>query len=166
VLRRFASIAGNLEILEREFRALKEERSKLIETYRQTYERHKEKREVLDVARLLGLMEARYPDGLSWRTAECNGAPFPPRIDAVCARALNEAGLNTAEKLERFMKRGRFRGRVRYFAASQGIKANETSHLALIMIAVSMQDREAFEAYFPEFVTAFPAIHHQRQTRR
>jgi hypothetical protein len=75
--------------------------------------------------------------------------PFPPRIDAARARALGEVGLNTAEKLDRFMEHPRFRGKVRSFSTSQGIKEKEVSYLALVMIAVGMKIRTLFGSTSP-----------------
>jgi hypothetical protein len=164
-LRRFASIAGNLEILEREFLALRKVRLRLIEKYRSLYEKDKGKRRAFDAASLLGFLEARYPQGLSWRKAEDNGTPFPPKIDATCSRALNQIGLDTPEKLDRFVKRADFRIRVRSFAASQGITAREVSHLALVQIAVVMRDYDAFVAHFPDFIEYAPLVRYGKKTR-
>src|SRR5713101_7589078 len=50
--RRFASLAGTLELLDNEFVALRDTRSALIEKYRVRYEQSKDQRTSFDVARL------------------------------------------------------------------------------------------------------------------
>ncbi len=165
VLRRFASIAGNLEILEREFRALKKARSRLIEKYRAGYQSNHERRLPFDAARLLGYLEARQPAGLSWRKAEQKGKPFPPKIDATCTKALDEIGLDTPDKLDRFIRRKDFRQALRSFAASQGVLPRDVSHLALIQIVVALKDQDAFADYFPEFIDYLPLLQPARRRR-
>jgi ppGpp synthetase/RelA/SpoT-type nucleotidyltranferase len=152
VLRRFAAIAGALEILEAEFLHLRSERANLVNAYRAAYTLGKERRQPFDAARLMGFLESAWPDGLSWREAERAGAPFPPRIEVTCVEALGAVRLNTAESLGRAMKSPGFRRAVRSFAASQGIEVQHVSHLALVLTAVARKNARLFQAYFPDFV--------------
>jgi ppGpp synthetase/RelA/SpoT-type nucleotidyltranferase len=152
VLRRFAAIAGSLEILEGEFLSLNSERSRLIDLYRQTYVAGDEPRKRFDVARLLGFLEAQFPGGLSWRRAEEVGKPFPYRIEARCLQALKAAGLGTAEAFTKATKTSRFRRVIRSFARSNFVGVSEVSHLALTMIAVAQRNARIFKGYFPDFL--------------
>ena len=88
ILRQFAALAGTLKILDSEFLSLRTARVRLLEEYRERYSRLRDGKEPLDAARLLGFLEARWPDGLSWRTAAASGHAFPMHIEASCVDAL------------------------------------------------------------------------------
>ena len=143
--RRFAAVAGALEMLANEFHGLRSERNKLIESYRERYRRKLDNKKSFDAARLLGFLEAYRPSNLSWRKAEEEGRPFPPRIEATCVAALKACKLNTANALHTFMQTAEYRKVTRQFAAAQ---LEEPTHLALVVIAVARRAPGIFQDYF------------------
>ncbi len=152
VIRRFAAIAGTLEIVGAAFYSFKAERNNLIEAYRDRYKKRQDKTSRFDSARLIGFMENQFPANPGWRKAENDGRPFPPRIESTCVEALRACHLSTADSLGRFMATRRFSDAVRSFAALQRVPLNEVTHLALIVNAISLRDREIFQEFFPNFL--------------
>lgn len=144
VARRFAAVAGTLEMLGNEFHTLRAERDKLIKKYRGRYVSGLDSRKAFDAARLLGFLEAYYPKNLSWRKAQEVGRPFPPRVEATCVAALKSCRLSTANALRTFMQTVEYRKAVRKFAAAQ---LEEPTHLALVVIAVSRRASGVFQDY-------------------
>ncbi len=152
LLRKFAALAGTLEILDAEFLALRAARLELVEEYRRRYDRLLDGSEPLDAARLMGFLEARWPDGLSWRRAAATGRAFPMHIEASCVDALRAVGLKTASDLRLWMARSSYRSAMRDFASLKGIAPDDISHLALVVIAVALKDEAVLRTYFPEML--------------
>jgi hypothetical protein len=152
VLREFAALAGTLEILDAEFLRLRAARMTLVDKYRHSYARMQDGHEGFDTARLLGFLEARCPDGLSWRSAAASGHAFPIHIDAISVDALKAVGLKNASALRALMSNGRYRSALRNFAALKGIGHAEVSHLAVVVIAVALKDEGVLRTYFPEML--------------
>jgi hypothetical protein len=152
VLRKFAALAGTLEILDGEFLSLRTARMRLVDGYRDRYSRMQDGEEALDAARLLGFLEARWPSGLSWRLAASSGHAFPMHIEASCVDALEAVGLKSASDLRSWMKQAKYRSALRDFAALEGIGPAEVSHLALIVIAVALKNEDVLRIYFPEML--------------
>jgi ppGpp synthetase/RelA/SpoT-type nucleotidyltranferase len=150
VRRRFHALAGAVEILDQQFLLLRGEREKLIESYRDTYERGEELGEKLDAARLLGLLEWLRPGGLSWRDAARVGAPFPPRVESTCVEALASVGISSAGAMRDLFREKKFVRVVRDFASSAGIAEDEVSHLAIAVLSVAYKDSVALTDRFPE----------------
>jgi ppGpp synthetase/RelA/SpoT-type nucleotidyltranferase len=157
VKRRFAALAGSLELIETEFAALRSERDSLIDSHKTNYQGGRGGRIPLDTARLIGLLEAEWPGNQGWRQAEKEGRPFPPRMEVKCVAALKAVRVNTAEKLRRTMKNGAFRRMLRRFCDSETIGISGASHLALVTIAVALRNRHVFEEYFSE-MTEYPSV--------
>ncbi len=151
VLRRFASLAGSLELFDSEFLSLREQRKELIESYRNLYARKQGRRVSFDVARLLGFLEASRP-GLSWRQAEDEGRPFLPGLEVSCVEALKTAGIGTPASLKKVFSSSRFRYATSTFAASQGISPTEISHLAAVVLAVIVKDLPTVQRHFPNLM--------------
>jgi ppGpp synthetase/RelA/SpoT-type nucleotidyltranferase len=156
-LRRFAAIAGTLEVLEGVFEELASERSRLIDSYRQAYQTTVQDDKQLDVARLLGFLEAVRPRGKSWRQAAASGQPFPARIETSCVSALKVAGLNSAAALRSLMITNRFRSAVKSFAAASGLEPAQISHLAVVTIAIAIREPELLKKDFSE-ISYDPAV--------
>ncbi len=165
--RRFASLAGTLELLDNEFLALRDQRNALIDRYRLIYEQKKDKRKFFDVARLLGFLEASRPMGLSWRKAANDGAAFDAGLDISCVGALKAVGLGTPMSLRNVLKSSRFRYAVTTFAASQGIAPANVSHLAVVVLAVVVKDARMVQRHFSEIVfdSAIKQMVERRLTR-
>ncbi len=149
VVRRFAAVAGTLEVLGTEFESLRRERQKGIESCRQRYADGHDARRRFDSVRLLGFLEDKYPASLSWRAAEELGQPFPPRIEAMCAAALRQCGLGSAKSFGDFLKGGAYRSAIRSFATAELKKAEEISHLAMVIVAIALKNEKVLKDYFP-----------------
>ena len=152
IVRRFASLAGTLELLDNEFLALRHERNALIDQYREIYARNEDNRKPFDVARLLGFLEASRPMGRSWRQAEEAGEPFHPRLDASCVDALKAARLSIPESLRHVFKSRRFRYAASSLAASYGIAPRTLSHPAAVILALVVTNANVIKLQFPELV--------------
>ncbi|MGC2465159.1 MAG: RelA/SpoT domain-containing protein [Candidatus Acidiferrum sp.] len=149
VIRRFAAIAGTLEVLGTEFVSLRSERQKAIGEYCQRYADGRDHRNGFDSVRLLGFLENQYPVNPSWRAAEEVGQPFPPGIEATCVAALKHCSLGSARSLKPFLKRRAYRQAVRSFATAELKEEEEVSHLALVVIAIALASERALQDYFP-----------------
>lgn len=136
VIRRFARIAGVLELLDTEFQKLRQERNILIRKYHRRYEAGKDKDVAFDSARLLGFLEVNRPEGLSWRTAVSKHQPFPLHVEASCVDALTTLNINTARKLGKVLRRKSFLQKVSRFAQVAKVAPSAVSHLALILLVV------------------------------
>jgi ppGpp synthetase/RelA/SpoT-type nucleotidyltranferase len=157
VRRQFSAVAGSLEVIERAFGDLSAARDSLIDEYRNDYRLGRRGDERFDVGRLWGYLEAVRSAGLGWRTAEQGGNPFPIGFAVSSIDALDAAGLHTANRLERVFNSSRYKRAVRDFAAGQGIAPEETSHLALIVLAVAITKPQVARIEFPELISV-PAI--------
>lgn len=149
VVRRFAAIAGTLEVLGTEFASLRRERQKVIEACRQRYAGGRDGRRGFDSVRLLGFLENEYPANPSWRKSEETGQPFPPRIEATCVAALKHCALGSAKSLKAFLRQTAYRRAVRSFATAELKKVDEVSHLALVAIAIALKSERVLQDYFP-----------------
>ncbi|MEM6659010.1 MAG: hypothetical protein AAF625_13055 [Pseudomonadota bacterium] len=152
IVRRFASLAGTLEILDDEFIALKHKKNDLIGGYRDFYSKNREDKAPFDTARLLGFLEAARPKGRSWRRAEHDGKPFHPGLDVACIDALRAVGLDSPKKLNGVLRSRKFRYGAATFAADRGIETKRISHPACIVIALIVTDASTIQQYFPEVV--------------
>ncbi|MGA3301865.1 MAG: hypothetical protein ABSC72_01090 [Methylovirgula sp.] len=151
VQRRFAALAGTLELLDNEFVELREERNALIDAYVDRYLEKLDWRKSFDVARLLGFLEA-YRKGRSWRQAAKEGQPFAAGLDASCVEALKSVGLGTPSSLIAQFRAQRFRYNLRVFASLQGISVDQVSHLASVVLAVLLKDETVVRRHFPEMM--------------
>jgi ppGpp synthetase/RelA/SpoT-type nucleotidyltranferase len=151
ILRRFASLAGTIELLDSEFLSLREERNGLIDAYCDHYKQKKYDRNIFDVARLLGFLEASRL-GRSWRQAQKEGMPFRTGLEVSCVQALRAAGLGTPASLYKLFRSHRFRYLLHTFASLQGIGVEEVSHLAAVVIAIAVKDVRIVKHHFPEIM--------------
>jgi ppGpp synthetase/RelA/SpoT-type nucleotidyltranferase len=152
IIRRFAALAGSLELLDGEFLALREERDRLIDEYVVKYKNNQDQRRVFDVARLLAFLESQRPEGRSWRQAVAAGRPFAAGLEVSCVDALKTVGLGTPASLGQMFKSGRFRYAVRSFATAKGLAPAEISHLAEVVLAVMAKNVHVVQRHFPEMM--------------
>jgi ppGpp synthetase/RelA/SpoT-type nucleotidyltranferase len=154
IKRRFAGVAGALEVLEHAFANLAIERDRLIEDYKNEYVMGLSGDKKFDVARLLAFLEADFPVGLSWRRAEEKGVPFAPGLALIGVGALELTKLHTADRLRPVMKSARFARFLKKFASLEGLAPDSVSHLALVVISVAMINPKALQQQFPEMLLA------------
>jgi len=151
-LRRFAALAGTLELLDIEFLSLRKERQTLIDTRRAVLQTGAARRRPFDVASLLAFLEILRPHGRSWRQAAQEGSPFASGLDVSCVEALRAVGLGTPASLQNFMRSRRFRYSIGTFAAAQGISPALVSHLAVVVLAVTVKSPTTVRTHFPEIM--------------
>jgi hypothetical protein len=149
IIRRFAAIAGTLEVLGTEFTSLRAERNKSIEIYKRRYTDGHDFKKTFDSVRLLGFLEHQYPENPSWRSSEAAGQAFRPGIESICVAALIHCGLGTAKSLKKLFQRKSYQRAVSTFAASELKKVEEVSHLALVAISIAFQSERVLRDYFP-----------------
>lgn len=149
IRRRFASLAGMLEVLDREFDNLNNEQSSLTDIELQRIQQDPHCDDQLDVSCLLAALEYYRPDGLSFRQAQATGKPFPPKIEARFVLALGQAGLHTLSQLRDAMDENQFLEAVRTYALSEGISPAEVSHLGVCALVLGLQVRKLLDVYFP-----------------
>jgi hypothetical protein len=152
MLRRFASLAGTLELLDNEFLQFREERSHRIDTYVSKYKLHEDQNTAFDVARLLAFLEASRPGGRSWRQAAGDGKPFEAGLEVSCVEALKSVGLGTPASLKRMFRSPKYRYAVHSFAAANGIAPIDVSHLASVVLAAVVKDASTLWHHFPEMI--------------
>lgn len=155
VLREFAAVAGALEVLDTEFERLRGVRNELVDSYRSAYEKDDQLQAELDVARLLAFLEARFPDGLSWRARQTGDSSFPLGTDIACSQALSACGITTAEAFDEALQQSNVSEALEGRAAQEGISRNELSHLAIIVVAVGVLDNEVLTRDFPDLAELF-----------
>ena len=151
IKRRFASIAGVLELLEHEFDQLTEAASRVVDEACESLRQHMNWARNLDVPSMCALMEIEHPGGLSFRGARVAGSPFPPGIEQLLHLALRRSQIATVGALLRTLRSPRIRGSVRRYARAEGILGDEVSHLAILALVVGMRSPVALRVFFPEF---------------
>jgi hypothetical protein len=151
VRRRFASIAGVLELLEHEFDQLEETASRLIAQAHSALSQRMDVRRSLDVPTMCALLEILRPEGLSFQGSRATGKPFPPGIDQLLLLMFKRLRMSTVGALQRGLVTDRMRKSLRRYAASEGITPSEVSHLAVLALLVATRAPAAFRVFFPEF---------------
>lgn len=168
VTRRFAAIAGTLEVLAREFLSLKRGRGNRIEFFRRRYSHGLDRRRAFDSVRLLGFLEAEYPKNLSWRQALVEKEPFPPGMETTCVAALKHCRLGTPISFRRLLRANLYRRALARFAAAELKKPEAVSHLALVVIAIAVKSEAVLQDYFPGMAesVALASVLKRRSKRR
>lgn len=152
--RRFARLAGTLEILETEFVALRTEKWHLVDSYLSALNAgRKLSSDILDSAKMIAVLEIERPNAQGWRTAS-GAAGFPPGIEALCAAALTSAGIKSSNKFRKLLRSPKIRAAEKAFTA---LSLQTPTHLASTLITVATQSAVIFKDYFPDMVSN-PAI--------
>jgi ppGpp synthetase/RelA/SpoT-type nucleotidyltranferase len=151
IKRRFARIAGAIEMLDDEFLALRDHQQKMIDQYRDLYKDGRDGAVAIDSARLVALLECERPDSLGWRAASKRGEPFPPHIDFTCVEALKGAGIRTGQALRVALQSKNLKAAESIFAQEHRLSA-PVSHLITARLAVLTKSRSVFADYFPDMM--------------
>lgn len=149
--RRFASIAGVLELLDHEFEQLTAAASDLVESTYQSLRQCVDGKRHLDVPCMCALLEIEYPDGLSFRRARALGSGFPPGSEQRLQLALRRGGIDTVGHLLRVLRSRRLRVSAQRYAYAEGIRRAEVSHLAILALVIGIRSPLVFRVFFPEF---------------
>lgn len=150
IRRRFAAIAGVLELLEHEFDELASATSRLIEHAVASLKQGMDPARNLDVPGMCALVELEYPDGVSFRGALAAGSPFPPGIDQRLQLGLRRSAITTLGGLLRALRSNRVRRGIRRYAGAEGILKTQISHLAVLAIVLGLRSRSTLRVFFPE----------------
>jgi ppGpp synthetase/RelA/SpoT-type nucleotidyltranferase len=149
VKRRFARVAGAIEILEAEFLSLRNEQDTLVEGYKRLYTSKKDLSAKLDSARLVAFLECERPDSAGWRSAARSGKPFAPHSDNLCTKALEKVGIRTGRELLIALTSKQFMKAEKKFSEENRI-SEPPSHLTTARLIVCLRNTQIFNDYFPE----------------
>ena len=151
IKRRFARIAGAIEMIEDEFVALRDHQQQLIEGYKSRYANAQDEIAEVDSVRLIALLECERPASPGWRAAAQRGTPFPPHIDNRCVKALKHTGIRTAQALKTMLRSMSLKAAEKLFAREHRI-SEPLSHLNTARLAVLLKSPTIFSDYFPELL--------------
>lgn len=152
IKRRFARIAGAIEMLEDEFVALRDHQQQLIDLYKNRYDNGQDGAAEIDSVRLIALLESERPESLGWRTAARRGTPFPPHIDNRCVKALKQTGVRTGQALRSILNSKALKAAEALFVREHRI-SEPLSHLNTARLAVLVKSPMIFADYFPELAS-------------
>jgi putative GTP pyrophosphokinase len=151
IKRRFARLAGTIELLEDEFLNLKREQWKLIQMYVARFKAGQDLNTKMDSARLIALLESDRPGALGWRKAAREGRPFKKHNEVTCTRALEAAGIKSAMSLREVLQSAGFRRAEKSFQVTNSL-FEPLSHLALAQLVTAFVRPGVFGDYFPELL--------------
>lgn len=137
IQRRFAALAGTLELVDQEFNSLANELVELVRRYEQRYRNHELMDVDFDSARLLGFVMA-YRDESAKLGPQ--GMPLSFDVASECVRALSRADLRSGSKLFEVIDSQPFRTLVRDYADRRGIEPSQVSALVVVASAVALSD--------------------------
>jgi ppGpp synthetase/RelA/SpoT-type nucleotidyltranferase len=141
-LRKFSALAGTLEILDESFRSLRRLGSELIGNYLRDYSRGLRSNEKLDVARLMAILQMKFPDG----------AAFPRGFEKMCLTALKDIGILTGAKLICAMSNRKFKNNIRSYANTISLEPRKVSHLVIIITILAQNNPNIIKDYFPQVI--------------
>jgi len=167
IKRRFARIAGAIEMIEDEFVALRDHQQQLIDGYKSRYDNGQDGTAEIDSVRLIALLECERPTSLGWRAAAKAGTPYPPHIDNRCVKALKRAGVRTGQALKTILRSKELKSAERLFALEHRI-SEPLSHLNTARLAVLLKSPIIFSDYFPEQLSddAIQSLFKKRRSQR
>jgi len=145
VKRRFARLAGTLELLEDEFLNLRNVKDDLIEHYKTKFAAAHFGMNSLDSAAMIALFEVEEPEYRGWRQAAKEGQPFELKSDFLCTKALRAARIRSPLALRRILRGKTFRKTLKILAT----RGEEVTHFAEALIAVAITNKTVFNDYFP-----------------
>jgi len=158
VKRRFARIAGAIEMLEDEFVALRNHQEQLVHHWRERYEAGQDEGVDIDSVKLKAMLECERPGSLGWREAARQGMPFPPHIARRCVKALERTGIRTGQALRTALRAKSLKAAELLFAEEHRI-SEPISHLNTARLVVLLRSPAIFGDYFPEMISD-PGIRH------
>jgi hypothetical protein len=167
IKRRFARMAGAIEMLEEEFVDLRDHQQVLIGECKARYEQGLDWGVKLDSVRFVALLECERPNSLGWRAAAQQGAPFPPHVDNKCVQALMRAGIRTGKTLKRLLRSQSLRATEASFTRESRL-SEPPSHLTTARLAVLVKSPAIFVDFFPELMKepSILKLFQRRQARR
>jgi ppGpp synthetase/RelA/SpoT-type nucleotidyltranferase len=148
VRRRFAAVAGTLEVLDNQFLALRTEERELALRHLGEYKNSKGLEEEFDACRLPAFLASFYPANPGWPPAQ-ETVPVVRGNDVASVLALRACGLSTADKLKTTLMSSGFRRALRKLAAADGIAVQQLSHFAIVLVVIGRTNFDVLNDYFP-----------------
>lgn len=144
VRRRFASVAGALDLVDREFDSLANSLSSLVETYSERYRQGQGLEDAFDSARLIGFMVVKRQAA---HHIDAQDLPLSFSSAAECVRALTEVQMNAGKDLIGVMDNQSFLGAVRAYADARSVEPEEVSIPAVVAIIVGLKKPAVLDEY-------------------
>lgn len=151
IKRKFAALAGAIEILDHEFSMLRKEESNLISDYVGELKK-KTPRKSLDKAWMIALLEHVFPNQLGWRKAAADGKPFKKGLDDRCCIALKRAGIENTSSFERLLRKKALKNIIKTYAANKGEHPEKISHFAIVVLALILHKPKIIKDEFSDFL--------------
>lgn len=151
IKRRFASLAGVIELLEHEFGQLTDAATGLVQNACDRLRVGVAPDQNLDVPLMCGCLEVDFPDGLSFRQSRAGAGGFPVGLEQQFWLALRRNGIKTLGGFRRALKSPRMVERVRRYAKAEGVPELEVSHLALLSLLLGLRDGPGLKLFFAEY---------------
>jgi hypothetical protein len=148
VIRRFSSIAGALEMIDRELMSLRTERDIAIENAKTKLQANELIDSALDGGTLAATMEIIQPEGTGWRRIEEGEAPTPFAYLPLLIALLQGVGIGSPRDLHRRL--GKRLGLVHTYASLSRLAPERVSHLALVALVIGDLNGEVLRWYLPE----------------
>ena len=155
VKRKFAALAGAIEILDHEFSTLRKEESNLISKYindLKTKPYHKP----LDKAWMIAILEHIYPDRQGWIKAEAEGKPLKKELGDRCCIALKRVGIKDTSSFQRLLNKKTLKGAIKTYAINEGIRPEKVSHFAIVVLALILHNQKIIKNEFDDFLEDLP----------
>lgn len=135
IQRRFAALAGTLELVDQEFNNLAGELVQLVHYYEERYKNRELMDEKFDSARLQGFIMAYRFEAVKLGP---QGIPLSFDLASECVRALAEVYLTNGSELFKVIDSQPFRSLVRDYADRRQVEPSQVSALVVVAIAVAL----------------------------
>jgi ppGpp synthetase/RelA/SpoT-type nucleotidyltranferase len=150
IKRRFASMAGVLELLDHEFQEMTQLAESLVDSAGRAMHQEFDAGTNLDVPHMLALLRLAQPTIASANTSDTSRS-FDADIKRRLNLALRRTGVRTVAALKRGLESRRFRIAVRRYARAEGIAPYDVSDVALLGLLIGLRRRRLLTIFFPEF---------------
>lgn len=147
IRRRFASMAGVLELLETDFDSLLESKLRLVDRAVCFLQSKPTNSMALDVPYLLAAMRIYKPKGKDFISLT---TPLPPGIELRILLAIKHIGIKTTRALINTLRSPKMRRAFKRYADSEYIPTDQISHLAVLSVVIASKRPRYFTTFFPE----------------
>ena len=144
IQRRFAALAGALELVDEGFNSLANELVELVRYYAERYKNHELMDDEFDSARLLGFIMATRPEAAKLGP---QGIPLSFDVASECIRALTDVDLKSGSKLIQVIDSQPFRSLVRDYADRRRVEPSEVSAQVIVAAAIALADSSLLLRY-------------------
>jgi hypothetical protein len=140
-----------LELLGREFLALRAEKRALVSKECETLRRQYISSLPLNVIRLCALLEVDRPKAPHF----CDSPNLPAGIEDKCIILLQRVNVKTVGRLRNAFKSGLVKRALRRYASLNGLSADTVPDLSAVLILVRLKNRALVATFFPEFIPEY-----------